>query len=129
MMTPAFTAAPHNAALRRLAALTELDAVAVQALESAIAASVGDRPRAELMTEGKEIAAPLLVVEGWAAHVRLLPDGRRQFLHFLLPGELIGSRLYSRPLAASRHRSRRLDLASPGDRRRGRDAEGRRQCD
>ena len=101
MITRSHVAPSHEPALRRLSALTELDAVARHALEQAIAASTACKPRTELMAEGHEIAAPLLVVEGWAAHVRILPYGRRQFLHFLLPGDLIGVRLYAHPLATS----------------------------
>jgi len=89
------------AAITRLSALAPLDAAAVQALERSIASSVIDRPRSELLTEGREIPAALLVVEGWAARVRILADGRRQFLSFLLPGELIGACQHSRALAVS----------------------------
>jgi CRP-like cAMP-binding protein len=51
--------------------------------------------------EGRPMASPLLIVTGWAARVRLLPDGRRQFLNFLLPGDVIGLTRYARPLATS----------------------------
>lgn len=88
-------------AIIRLSALAPLDAGARQALERAIAASITDQPRSELLTEGEPIAAPLLIVEGWAARMRLLSDGRRQFLSFLLPGELIGLCGHERPLALS----------------------------
>lgn len=95
------TARVASPAITRLSALAPLDAEAVQSLERAIAASVADRPRTELLSEGQEIAAPLLVVEGWAARIRILPDGRRQFLSFLLPGELIGLCSHQRALAVS----------------------------
>ena len=85
----------------RLAGLASLDAAELDALEQAIAASATDRPRAELLREGHPIPASLLIVEGWAARVRILSDGRRQFLSFLLPGELIGMCQHKRPLAVS----------------------------
>lgn len=88
-------------AVTRLSTLAPLEPEAVQALERAIAASVTDRPRSELLSEGQEIANALLVVEGWAARMRILPDGRRQFLSFLLPGELIGLCSHRRALAVS----------------------------
>ena len=88
-------------ALTRLSALAPLDAEAMQALERSIAASVTDRVRSELLTEGREIPAALLIVEGWAARVRILSDGRRQFLSFLLPGDLVGMCQQDRPLAVS----------------------------
>jgi CRP-like cAMP-binding protein len=88
-------------AATRLSALAPLDAESIQALERSIAASVADRARSELLTEGREIPAALLIVEGWAARVRILSDGRRQFLSFLLPGDLIGMCHQKRPLAVS----------------------------
>jgi CRP-like cAMP-binding protein len=88
-------------AVARLSALAPLDPDAIVALECSIAASVTDRARSELLTEGREIPAALLVIEGWAARVRILADGRRQFLSFLLPGELVGMSRHERPLAAS----------------------------
>lgn len=88
-------------AITRLSALARLDAEAMQALERSIASSVTDRMRSELLTEGREIQAALLIVEGWAARVRILSDGRRQFLSFLLPGDLVGMCRHARPLAVS----------------------------
>jgi CRP-like cAMP-binding protein len=40
-----------------------------------------------------------LIVSGWACRPRLLPDGRRQMLGLLLPGDLMGDRGERRPLA------------------------------
>jgi CRP-like cAMP-binding protein len=95
---PGFGPSP---ALVRLPALTPLDPAAIDALECSIALSVTDGPRSELLSEGHEITATLLIVDGWAARVRILSDGRRQFLSFLLPGELIGMCQHERPLAVS----------------------------
>ena len=41
---------------------------------------------------------PRLLVSGWACRPRMLPDGRRQMLSVLLPGDLIGDRGERRPL-------------------------------
>lgn len=40
-----------------------------------------------------------LIVSGWACRPRMLPDGRRQMLSVLLPGDLLGDRGERRPLA------------------------------
>lgn len=40
-----------------------------------------------------------LIVGGWACRPRILPDGRRQMLGLLLPGDMIGDRGEGRPLA------------------------------
>ncbi|WBH18090.1 Crp/Fnr family transcriptional regulator [Sphingomonas radiodurans] len=40
-----------------------------------------------------------LIVSGWACRPRILPDGRRQVLGLLIPGDLMGDRGERRPLA------------------------------
>lgn len=42
---------------------------------------------------------PRLIVGGWACRPRILPDGRRQMLGVLLPGDMMGDRGDRRPLA------------------------------
>lgn len=42
---------------------------------------------------------PRLIVGGWACRPRILPDGRRQMLGLLVPGDLMGDRGERRPLA------------------------------
>lgn len=42
---------------------------------------------------------PRLIVGGWAGRPRILPDGRRQMLGLLLPGDVMGDRGERRPLA------------------------------
>ena len=87
--------------MQRLAALGKLDEAALRALDRAVASAYGVRARSELMSEGEEIAAPFLMVQGWAARTRVLSDGRRQLLGFLLPGDLIGLYEHERALAVS----------------------------
>jgi CRP-like cAMP-binding protein len=88
-------------ALRRLEALTSLDGPA----RTAVLGSLGrirmiDAER-ELLVERQELAHPLLIARGWAARIRVFPDGRRQILSFLLPGDLIGHCLHRNPCAVS----------------------------
>ena len=88
-------------ARQRLAALAPLDAAALAALDAAIAHSTTTRPRREILTEGARIGSPRLIVRGWAARMRVLSDGRRQFLSLLLPGDLIGLCNQPDPIAVS----------------------------
>lgn len=53
------------------------------------------------MSEGEPIRTPLLIASGWAARVRTLEDGHRQFLSFLLPGDLIGLCVHRDPRATA----------------------------
>lgn len=88
-------------ALRRLAALTRLDEAALAALESATRRAHHVRARGELAIEKQPVREPLLLLEGWAARVRNLSDGRRQLISFVLPGELLGYRRFKGALASS----------------------------
>lgn len=49
------------------------------------------RPRQTLIRGGERLLGVPVLVEGWAARVSRLPDGRRQILSFLLPGDLISA--------------------------------------
>lgn len=88
-------------ALRRLASLGPLDTWSFDAIEAALAKRQRLRRRRDIVGEGKPIAGARLIVSGWAARVRILADGRRQFLSFLLPGDLIGLCRQPEPLAVS----------------------------
>ncbi|WP_394664448.1 Crp/Fnr family transcriptional regulator [uncultured Sphingomonas sp.] len=86
-------------ALHRLSRLAPLDPVAVSALTEAMGRPQHYRPRRDLMVEGRDIASPQLILSGWAARVRILLDGRRQFLNFLLPGDVVGHYHHHSPVA------------------------------
>jgi CRP-like cAMP-binding protein len=45
---------------------------------------------AELIAAGQEQAELYTLYSGWAFRFKMLPDGRRQILNILLPGDLIG---------------------------------------
>jgi len=100
MMSQSLPTESTPAPLRRFAALAKLDSAAVTALEQAMTAQSVERARSELLSEGRPIRAPMLIVDGWAAQVRLLRDGRRQFVSFLLPGDVVGFFRHEHPVAA-----------------------------
>lgn len=89
------------AAVTRLNALSPLDGQALAALRAAVDRPRQFRAKREMMVEGQEITETLLILNGWAARQRILEDGRRQIINFLLPGDLIGSCDYDRPVASS----------------------------
>lgn len=90
-----------GAAVRRLNTLVPLDDDATFALTDALTTARPIKPRRELIGEGHEIVEPMLILSGWAARVRFLADGRRQFLSFLLPGDVIGLGQQTRPVATA----------------------------
>jgi CRP-like cAMP-binding protein len=44
----------------------------------------------ELIAEGEHLNRPSLLLEGWALRQRVLSDGRRQIISFILPGDGFG---------------------------------------
>jgi CRP-like cAMP-binding protein len=45
-------------------------------------------PRHDLVSEGDEPKFTYIIHSGWACRYKLLPDGRRQIISFVLPGDL-----------------------------------------
>ncbi|POR50311.1 Crp/Fnr family transcriptional regulator [Bosea psychrotolerans] len=56
---------------------------------------------ADIIQPGQEDAALYTLFSGWAFRYKSLPDGRRQILNFLLPGDLVG--LQASLLSAAQH--------------------------
>ena len=79
-----------SSVVRRLSSLAALDAAACDLLDAAAAGAYPLRPRQELLSEGRAVDTPLILLDGWAARVRVLVDGRRQIVSLLLPGDVIG---------------------------------------
>lgn len=98
-MRKAVAVQPKPNAFQRLRSLTPLDQAAEAALADASTMAHTIPARRELIDEGREITETLLILDGWAARVRLLEDGRRQIVSFLLPGDLIGWCGHERSLA------------------------------
>jgi CRP-like cAMP-binding protein len=44
----------------------------------------------DIVTEGEPHNRGQVILEGWAASYKTLPDGRRQILSFLMPGDIVG---------------------------------------
>lgn len=82
--------------LRRLAPLASDDIALLLSLSEGVKAH---SPGAMICPRGDGSPHPRLIVSGWACRPRILPDGRRQMLGLLLPGDLIGDRGERRPLA------------------------------
>jgi len=56
---------------------------------------------AQLLAEGQALRNPKVVLAGWAARVRMLSDGRRQILSFVIPGDVFGYSARPRAFAVS----------------------------
>ncbi len=82
-------------ALRHIKAIAEISdgeaGLILQSASEATTAAAG----AELLRLGVPLSQPRVVLSGWAGLSVVLPDGRRQFLDFALPGDLIGFSLHA----------------------------------
>ncbi len=72
--------------------------------------------RTVLQTEGEPAPRSRFILSGWAFRQRLLPDGRRQILSILLPGDALGVCLRHGPLVkASTVALTRMNLVDATD--------------
>jgi CRP-like cAMP-binding protein len=81
-----------NAVLARLSSLAPLSPADIGVLDDLSGFARHLPLRAELRRQNL-VQSPQLLLSGWACAQRLLGDGRRQILSFLLPGDCIGSLL------------------------------------
>jgi CRP-like cAMP-binding protein len=74
--------------LQRLTRFVSLSAEEMRALEAAAGPARLYRPHEDLTREGENAAHVGALVSGFACRYRMLPDGRRQIVSYLIPGDL-----------------------------------------
>jgi CRP-like cAMP-binding protein len=84
----------------RLSHFQALSADEAHALDSAAGVVRLHRPHENLVREGEPAAHISLLLTGFAYGCRFLPDGRRQIVSYLIPGDLCDPRLLLLPTAA-----------------------------
>ncbi len=80
----------HDCPLRRLPAIRPNTSDEIDFIQRQKTAEVSYRAGALLVQEGQRAERLFTLLSGWAFRFKALPDGRRQILNFLLPGDLIG---------------------------------------
>lgn len=90
--SPRLAAFAPDVVLRRYAALADLSADDVALLRLLAEGQSSIAAGQELECEGEPTRAPRLILSGWACRFRMLADGRRMIVTFLLPGDAICSR-------------------------------------
>jgi len=83
----------------RLSSFQPLSADDQHALESTAGQTRLHRPREDLVREGESALHISLLLSGFAYGCRALPDGRRQIVTYLIPGDLCDPRLLILPAA------------------------------
>ena len=77
-----------SALVRKLDALCPLTQDGAEALERAAAGRIRHcRSREDLISQGDKPETLRMILSGWACRYKMLEDGRRQILSFLLPGD------------------------------------------
>jgi CRP-like cAMP-binding protein len=76
-----------NPLVVKLQTVTELPAEDIAALGAVCTDARDLAPRRNIIREGDRPDHVHLIVEGWAARYKLLPDGSRQITAFLIPGD------------------------------------------
>ena len=76
-----------NKFIEKLAAFAPLDATDIAMLEDATAKTRPVRARQDLIREGDRPGPVFVMLSGWACRYKLLPDGARQIVAFLMPGD------------------------------------------
>lgn len=85
--------------LHKLMSLAPIGAAAAAVIASLNGLQV-HRPDSELVTPRTPVTPPRFLVVGWAARVRWMPDGRRQIVGFVLPGDALGLQARSHPIGS-----------------------------
>ena len=76
-----------NRFIEKLRGFAELSDRDVGALEAATSRPQAYGPRVDLIREGDQPGPVLVVLEGWALRYKVLPNGSRQIMAFLMPGD------------------------------------------
>ncbi|SFE91729.1 Crp/Fnr family transcriptional regulator [Methylobacterium sp. yr596] len=80
----------HHPLLRKLAALSPLSVEERHVLARVVAHPVAIPARTDLVRDGDQPRGAFIVVEGIACRYKILLDGARQVLAFLVPGDFVG---------------------------------------
>lgn len=76
-----------NRFIEKLANFTQLGSAATAALQEATANVRPVAARQDLIREGDKPGPVFVILEGWAFRYKILPNGARQVLAFLMPGD------------------------------------------
>jgi CRP-like cAMP-binding protein len=49
------------------------------------------QPRRDIVREGEQPSGIKVILDGWAIRHKMLPDGRRQIIAFMLPGDMVAN--------------------------------------
>ncbi|HEU0071581.1 MAG TPA: Crp/Fnr family transcriptional regulator, partial [Alphaproteobacteria bacterium] len=77
----------ENRFIQKLSSFSPLSAKDIAALRQATAEARNVAARTDLIREGDRPGPTFVLLEGWACRYKILPNGTRQILAFLMPGD------------------------------------------
>ena len=80
----------HQCPLRELSAFRDFTAKELDFVSQFKSGELSSERGATILVEGMHSAHLFTVLSGWAFRYKLLPDGRRQIMNYVLPGDLLG---------------------------------------
>ena len=80
----------HDPFLLRARQLVDLTLPDLQSLRAVIETEATVKRRRDLVLEGYEFSKLYFIKEGFAARYKLLRNGKRQIVNFVLPGDIVG---------------------------------------
>lgn len=76
-----------NRFIQKLRGFAELTSEEIETLEGVTRSPYKSGPRKDLIREGDQPGSVFVMLEGWAFRYKVLPNGSRQIMAFLMPGD------------------------------------------
>jgi CRP-like cAMP-binding protein len=80
----------HDPFVARLKNIVDLNGPELESLREVIQSKLTIKKRRDLILDGYEYCRLFFVTEGFAARYKLLRNGKRQIVNFVLPGDVVG---------------------------------------
>lgn len=84
----------NNPLLKKLSNFTELSGEESHAIEESCADVFNFNAREDVISQGDKTGGVKLLLEGFACRYKMLSDGRRQIVHYFVPGDFCDLRVF-----------------------------------
>lgn len=84
------TGQAHGPLIRKIGRLIELTNREISCIEALHGSPKAFEPGEDILVEGETLEFAFIQTSGWSYRYKMLVDGRRQILNFVLPGDMMG---------------------------------------